>query len=55
MRSEGSIVLVGFSDISQIDEVTSASNKDSLPESAMRRLRELWSSDFDRDFTQETA
>ncbi len=44
-----STVLVGFSNLSQIDEAVTASGKVPLPKSKMRRLSELWSSDFERE------
>ena len=41
-----STVLVGFSDVAQIEEATACSGKSSLPETAMERLRGLWATDF---------
>ena len=41
-----STVLVGFSDVVQVEEATACSGKSSLPETAMERLRGLWATDF---------
>jgi len=41
-----STVLVGYSNDTQIREATACSGKDSIPESAIEKLRNLWASDF---------
>ena len=46
MHQGVSTVLVGFSDIKQIDEAVGCSGKGNLPESAFERLTNLWSTDF---------
>ncbi len=43
-----STVLVGFSDLAQVEEAAACSGKGPLPDQAMDRLRELWASDFGR-------
>ena len=43
-----STVLVGFSDLAQIEEAAACSGKGPLPEAAMQRLHELWATDFGR-------
>ena len=43
-----STVLVGFSDLAQIEETTACSGIGLLPEAAMERLRVLWADDFGR-------
>jgi L-galactose dehydrogenase/L-glyceraldehyde 3-phosphate reductase len=42
MQSGVSVVLVGFSDIRQIEEAASCSGKGPLPGSSMERLKEFW-------------
>jgi hypothetical protein len=46
MHQGVSTVLVGFSNIGQIDEAVSCSGKDLIPKSAMERLMNLWSTNF---------
>lgn len=41
-----STVLVGFSDIGQIEEATGCSGKESISKSVMERLMNLWATDF---------
>ncbi|MBA7708575.1 hypothetical protein ES703_117477 [subsurface metagenome] len=41
-----STVLVGFSNLGQIDEAAAGSGKGPLPESAMERLRDMWATNF---------
>ena len=41
-----STVLVGYSNDTQIREATACSGKDSLPESTIEKLRNLWATDF---------
>ncbi len=41
-----STVLVGFSDLGQIEEAAGCSGKGPIPESAMERLTAMWSTDF---------
>lgn len=48
MKPEVSTVLVGFSNVAQIEEAAACSGAGGLPESAMARLRELWRTDFGR-------
>jgi L-glyceraldehyde 3-phosphate reductase len=48
MKSEISTVLVGFSNVSHIEEAAACSDAGGLPPEAMTRLRELWDSDFGR-------
>ena len=45
-HAAASTVLVGFSDVAQIEEAAACSGKGPLPEPAMERLRELWATDF---------
>jgi L-galactose dehydrogenase/L-glyceraldehyde 3-phosphate reductase len=47
MKPEVSTVLVGFSNIEQIEEAAAASGSGGLPAEAMARLRELWKNDFE--------
>lgn len=42
-----STVLVGFSDLLQIEEAAASSGKGQLPRLAMERLMELWATDFE--------
>ncbi len=46
MNANVSTVLVGFSDVGQIDEAASCSGAAPLPATAIAKLRKLWSSDF---------
>ena len=48
MNREVSTVLVGFSNLNQIDEAASCSVKEPFPSTCMEKLRELWASDFGR-------
>jgi len=48
MKAEISTVLVGFSNMSHIEEAAACSDAGGLPPEAMTRLRELWDSDFGR-------
>ena len=48
MKAEISTVLVGFSNMSHIEEAAACSNLGALPPEAMARLRELWDTDFER-------
>ena len=43
-----STVLVGFSDLAQIEEAAACSGKGPLTETAMQRLHDLWATDFGR-------
>jgi aryl-alcohol dehydrogenase-like predicted oxidoreductase len=47
-KPEVSTVLVGFSNVAQIEEAAACSGAGGLPESALARLRELWQTDFGR-------
>lgn len=46
MHSGVSTVLVGFSNLWQIDKAAAWSGKEPLPASAMRRLKDMWATDF---------
>ena len=46
MHSGVSVVLVGFSNLGQVEEAATCSGRGPLPESSMERLRELWAKDF---------
>jgi len=46
MHSGVSVVLVGFSDLGQVEEAASCSGRGPLPDSSMERLRELWAEDI---------
>ena len=46
MCSGVSVVLIGFSDVGQVEEAAACSGRGPLPESSMERLRELWAKDF---------
>jgi aryl-alcohol dehydrogenase-like predicted oxidoreductase len=41
-----STVLVGYSDTTQISEAAACSDKESIPESSLEKLRNLWANDF---------
>ena len=43
-----STVLVGFSDLAQIEAAAACSGKEPLPEAAVQRLHDLWANDFGR-------
>ena len=43
-----STVLVGFSNLDQIEEAASCSGKEPFPKSVIERLQELWATDFGR-------
>jgi aryl-alcohol dehydrogenase-like predicted oxidoreductase len=45
MKPEVSTVLVGFSNVEQVEEAVSCSGAGPLPEEAMERLRNLWRTD----------
>ena len=42
MHTGVSVVLVGFSDLGQVEEAASCSGRGPLPEASMKRLRGLW-------------
>ena len=46
MHQSVSTVLVGYSDIAQIEEAAAASDKNPIPDSDIGRLAELWAADF---------
>jgi len=46
MKPEVSTVLVGFSNVEQVEEAVSCSGAGRLPERAMARLRKIWDSGF---------
>jgi aryl-alcohol dehydrogenase-like predicted oxidoreductase len=47
MKSEVSTVLVGFSNITHIDEAVACSGSGGLSQETMAKLRQLWDGDFD--------
>jgi aryl-alcohol dehydrogenase-like predicted oxidoreductase len=46
-----STVLVGFSSLEQIEEAASCSARGPLPQPVIERLREVWSADFNQDYS----
>ncbi len=48
MNREISTVLVGFSDLNQIEEAASCSARETFPRNSTDRLQALWATDFDR-------
>lgn len=46
MHSGVSVVLVGFSNLTQIEEAAACSGKDPIPESSLEHLKKLWAKDF---------
>jgi aryl-alcohol dehydrogenase-like predicted oxidoreductase len=46
MHEGVSTVLVGYSNLQQIEEAAGCSGKDPIPEPAMERLKKLWATDF---------
>jgi aryl-alcohol dehydrogenase-like predicted oxidoreductase len=48
MNSDVSTVLVGFSNLSQIEEAANCSIKEPFPEKLIQRLQGLWATDFGR-------
>jgi L-galactose dehydrogenase/L-glyceraldehyde 3-phosphate reductase len=46
MHSGVSVVLIGFSNISQIKEAAACSGKDPIPESSLNQLKDIWAENF---------